>query len=242
MGLPRCMPVLAAPRHPRLTASAMRLDPCEIPTQQTDGAEGTNGLPGVAIGVRGHLTTETQRLPQRLPLQLPLPSHPPGPRTTISVGFSRSTSLLQLPHTGIASSTSCMTLSNPVSQEPHLVDAPRPSNHRANLAATLRGPLDSCQHRFTLIPRLIEALSRRASSTMGQTLVHPGRQKQADGPPRNRVRTSLSPLMTMMRRIHCNMARPAARGVAEIRIRPHGLHQAIGPSAGQIASHEMVDS
>lgn len=238
MGLPRCMPVLAALHHPRLTASAMRSDPCETSTQQMDGAEETNALPGVAIRVRGHLTTETQRLP----LRLPLPSNPPGPRTTISVGSSTSTSLLQSISTGSVPSTICLTLSNLVVQEPHLLDAPRPSNRRANLAATIRGRLDTCQHRFTLIRRLIEASSRRASSTVGQTLVHLDRRDQADGPPRNRLRTSLIPLMTMMMRIHCNMTRPAARGVAEIRIQPHGLHRAIGPSAGRIASHETEDS
>lgn len=38
------------------------------------------------------------------------------------------------------------------------------------------------------------------------------------------------------------MTRPAAQEATEIRTRPRALHQAIGPSAGQIASHEMEDS
>lgn len=37
------------------------------------------------------------------------------------------------------------------------------------------------------------------------------------------------------------MTRPAAQEATEIRTRPRALHQAIGPSAGQIVSHEMED-
>lgn len=126
------------------------------------------------------------------------------------------------------------------------MDGPRPSNHHANLAVTIRDRLDSCQCRYTLIPRLTGALLRRASSTMEQTLGHRrGRDSrktpQADGRSRNRLLGLIS-LMTMMMRILCSMIRPAAQNASTIRIRHHGLHRATGPSVGQIASLGMEDS
>lgn len=82
--------------------------------------------------------------------------------------------------------------SNLVAQEPRLVYGPRPFNHSANLVVTIRDRLDSCQCRCTLIRRLTGVLSRRASSTMEQTLGHRARRDrreapQTDGVPRHRL-------------------------------------------------------
>lgn len=175
MGHPRWGPLLAAPRHPRLMASAAPSDPCETSTQRTDKAEQTNGPPRPATRVRDPLTTGAQWLPLRLALRLALSSHPRDPWTTTSVGFLRLGLLPELSPMGFIAFTRCTFLSNRVAQKPHLVYAPRPFNHRASLAVAIRGRLGSCQHRFTLTPRPIGALSRRASSTMVQTLVHPDR-------------------------------------------------------------------
>lgn len=136
------------------------------------------------------------------------------------------------------SSTNFTFSTNQAAQGIHPVAGPRLSNHRTNLAVVIRGRLDSCRYRFTRIRRLIGALLRRANSTMVQTSGRPEHRKQADGPPRHRILIlnpliSTIPLTTTTRRIHCNMIRPAAR--------LHGLHRAIGPSAGQIASHKMED-
>lgn len=122
--------------------------------------------------------------------------------------------------------------SNLVVQGPHLVYGPRPFNHHANLAGTIQGRLGSCQCRCTLIPRPTGALSRRASSTMVQTLGRRNRRDrreapQADGMPRHHHMGLIS-LMTMMMRILCSMIRPAAREDAGTQIRPHDLHRAIG--------------
>lgn len=152
MDLPRCMPLLAAPRHPRWTASAVRSDPCEIPTQQTDRTEQTKGLLGPTTRVRDPLITEAQRPLLRLLLWClpPLISNPRDQRTTTN--------------------------------EPRLVYGPRPFNHHANLVVTIRDRLDSCQCRCTLIRRLTGVLSRRANSTMEQTLGHRARRDRREAP------------------------------------------------------------
>lgn len=114
MGLPRCIPLLAAPRHPRLTASAPPSDPCETSTQRTDKAEQTNGPPRPATRVRDPLTTGAQGLPLRLPLRIPLSSQ----WTTTSVGFLRLTPLSELSPMEFASFTKCTFLSDPLHRNP----------------------------------------------------------------------------------------------------------------------------